>query len=73
MSSTVRTQRRYDHRLRELVCKTKSVESALRQGVPRSTARGWLAATATPVVMLNGADQDAIGLRQEVIGTPTSR
>ena len=36
-------------------------------GVPRSTARGWLTATATPVVTLNGADQDAIGLRQEVI------
>ena len=67
MSSTVRTQRRYDHRLRELVCKTKSVEAARRHGVPRSTARGWLAATATPVVTLKGADQDAIGLRQEII------
>ena len=67
MPSTVRTQRRYDHRLRELVCKTNSVDLALRHGVPRSTARGWLAPTATPVVTLKGPDQDAMGLRQEVI------
>ena len=67
MPSTVRTQRRYDHRLRELTCKTNSVDLALRHGVPRSTARGWLALTATPVVTLKGPDQDAMGLRQEVI------
>jgi hypothetical protein len=67
MTSTVRTQRRYDHRLRELVCKTKSVDVALCHGVPRSTARGWLSATATPIVTLKGTDQDVRGLRQEVI------
>jgi hypothetical protein len=67
MPSTVRTQRRYDHRFRDLVCKTNSVDLALRHGVPRSTARGWLAPTATPVVTLNVANEDATRLRQEVI------
>lgn len=67
MPSTVRKQRRYDHRLRELVSKTNSVDMALRHGVPRSTARGWLAPTATPVVTLNVANEDTTRLRQEVI------
>src|SRR4051794_2242730 len=30
MTSTTRSQRRYDHRLREMVCKTKSIETAVR-------------------------------------------
>jgi hypothetical protein len=67
MFSTVRTQRRCDHRLRELVCKTKGLDAAIRHGVPRSTARGRLAATATPAVTLNVAGHDAIRLRKEVI------
>ena len=67
MPSTTRTQRRYDHRLRELVCNAKSVDVAVRHGVPRSTARGWLAPLPTPVVTLNVANQDAIRLQQEVI------
>ena len=67
MPSTVRTQRRYDHCLRELVCKTKSVEVALCHGVPRSTARGWLTAAATPVVTLKVANEDTNRLRQEVV------
>ncbi len=53
MISTTRTQRRYDHRLRELVYKAKDVDLAVRYGVPRSTAHGWLAPTTTPIVTLN--------------------
>jgi hypothetical protein len=67
MTSTTRTQRRYDHRLRELVCKANSVDVAVRHGVPRSTARGWLAPKSTPVVTLNVANEDTIRLRQEVL------
>src|SRR6266853_3026407 len=67
MTSTTRTLRRYDHRLRELVCKTKCVDVAVRHGVPRSTARGWLAPRSTPVVTLNLANEDTIRLRQEVL------
>ena len=67
MPSTTRTQRRYDHRLRELVRNANSVDVAVRHGVPRSTARGWLAPLTTPVVTLNVANQDATRLQQEVI------
>src|SRR6185437_1480985 len=67
MTSTARTQRRYDHRLRELVCEANSVDLAVRHGGPRSTARGWLAATGIPVVTCNVAHHDAIRLRPEVI------
>jgi len=44
MVTTARTQNRYDHRLRQLVQTTKDVTYAIQCGVPRSTARGWLAA-----------------------------
>lgn len=66
MTSTTRMQRRYDHRLRELVYKAKSVDVAMRHGVPRSTARGWLAPMTTPVVTLNVANHDPFRLQQEV-------
>ena len=41
MITSIRTQRRYDHRLRELVRSTGNIEHAIQRGVPRSTARGW--------------------------------
>ena len=62
MNPTIRHQRRYDHRLRELVCQSKSVDVAVRHGVPRSTARGCLAPATRPVVTLNSLNQD--GLRR---------
>jgi len=43
MPTTARTQQRYDHRLRNLVQRTQDVTIATDLGVPRSTARGWLA------------------------------
>lgn len=67
MTSTTRTQRRYDHRLRKLVCKAKNVDVAVRHGVRRSTARGWLAPMPTAVVTLHALNQDAFRLQQEVI------
>ncbi len=42
MTTPPRTQRTYDHRLKELVCETGDIRLATKQGVPRSTARGWL-------------------------------
>ena len=36
-----RIRRRYDHRLRRLVHDTGNIQLALRNGVPRSTARDW--------------------------------
>ena len=67
MTSTIRTPRRYDHRLREMVCNSKNIDAALSQGVPRSTARGWLAPRTAPVVTLPATNHDTIHLQQQVI------
>src|SRR3981081_2896662 len=67
MPTTARPQRRYDHRLRNLVQRTGDVTVATDLGVPRSTARGWLGAAPTVVVGLNGADLTEPELRQEVL------
>ena len=67
MTSTTRVQHRYDHRLRELVRSTGDVECAIRRGVPRSTARGWLTSNRTEVITVDGADMDALRLQQEVL------
>jgi len=42
MIAPTRTQRSYDHRLRAMVKDSGSVEIAVRNGIPKSTARGWL-------------------------------
>lgn len=67
MTSTTRTQRRYDHRLREMVCNSKSIDAAVGRGIPRSTARGWLAPRAAPVVTLPAANHDNIHLQQQIV------
>ena len=67
MTSTTRVQHRYDHRLRELVRSTGDVECAIRRGVPRSTARGWLTSNRTEVITVDVADMDALRLQQEVL------
>src|SRR5262245_37535948 len=50
MPNSGRRQRRYDHRLRNLVQRTGDVTIATDLGVPRSTARGWLGKGQTVVV-----------------------
>jgi hypothetical protein len=67
MTTTGRPQRRYDHRLRNLVQRTGDVTVATDLGVPRSTARGWLGKVPTVVVCLDGADLTETELRQEVL------
>ena len=63
-----RPQRRYDHRLRDLVRRTGDVTIATDLGVPRSTARGRLAATPTVVISLDVASlTDAAELQQEIL------
>jgi hypothetical protein len=64
MPTTARPQQRYDHRLRNLVQRTGDVTVATDLGVPRSTARGWLGATPTVVVCLDGANLTEQELRQ---------
>jgi transposase InsO family protein len=65
--ATVRPQRRYDHRLRELVQHTGDPTVATDLGVPRSTARGWLRTAPAAVVGLDVADLTELELRQEVL------
>ena len=67
MSTTARTQQRYDHRLRNLVQRSGDVTVATALGVPRSTARQWLRAAPTVVVCLDVADLTEAELRQEVL------
>jgi transposase InsO family protein len=67
MTSTTRIQRKYDHRLRELVRSTGDAEYAIQRGVPRSTARGWLASTRAEVVTVDIVDMDTLRLQQEVL------
>jgi hypothetical protein len=67
MPSRTRPQRRYDHRLRDLVRRTGDVTVATDLGVPRSTARGWLAEPATVIVSLNGPNLTELELRREVL------
>ena len=67
MVATTRTQQKYDHRLRHLVRSTGDIGPAIRQGVPRSTARGWLTATNTDVITIDVAVRDTLHLQQEVL------
>ena len=67
MATTTQTQNRYDHRLKELVRSTQDITCALQQGVPPSTARGWLKTPVTEVVTVDVVHLDVIRLQQEVL------
>ncbi len=55
MNEPARLQRRYDHRLKELVRLTGDIRPVLEVGVPSSTARGWLQRSQAPIVSLPAA------------------
>jgi putative transposase len=67
MTTTGRSQQRYDHRLRDLVQGTRDVTIATDLGVPRSTARGWLSKAQKVVVSLDVTELRASELQQEVL------
>ena len=67
MPTIARSQRRYDHRLRNLVQRTGDMTVATDLGVPRSTARGWLGQAPKVVVRLDVTDLKASELQQEVL------
>ncbi len=71
MATTTRTQKRYDHRLRELVRNTQDVSCAVQYGVPRSTARSWLTTPSVQVVTADPLHMDAIQLQQEILRLQT--
>ena len=67
METKARTQKTYDDRLKELVRSTQGITCAVRHGVPRSTARGWLKAPANEVISIDVVQLDAIGLQKEIM------
>ena len=62
-----RMQRKYDHRLRDLVRSTGDIGHAVGRGVPLSTARGWLNSPCTEVFTIDFVDGDVLRLQQEVL------
>ena len=67
MAENTHLQKQYDHRLRRLIQTTGDLELAVRHGVPRSTARGWLKQSRTDVVSIDVLDMDAEALQREVL------
>ena len=62
-----RSQKTYDHRLRDLVRRTRDVTLATSRGVPRSTAAGWLRQPGRTTVTIDVLSKDARDLQAEVI------
>ena len=67
MSSATRTQRTYDHRLRDLIRSTGDIRHATGRGIPRSTARGWLTSSRSDVVTVDGVDRDIVKLQKDLL------
>jgi hypothetical protein len=67
MSTTKRYQRRYDHRLQDLVRCTGDVTIARDLAVPRSTARWWLVKGSNVVISVDVTTMNASELQQEVL------
>ena len=67
MPENTHTQKQYDHRLRRLIQTTGDLDLAVRHGVPRSTARGWLRQASADVVSIDVLDMDAEALQREVL------
>jgi hypothetical protein len=62
-----RIRRRYDHRFRDIVRETGDVELAVRNGVPRSTARDWSRLASPKVITLDVASMSEDDLTREVL------
>ena len=62
-----RSNRRYDHRLRDLVQSVGDPEIVAGLDIPRSTAVGWLRGEDKPVVTVDVMDMDSVRLQAEVL------
>jgi uncharacterized radical SAM superfamily protein len=67
MPEHTHTQKQYDHRLCRLIQNTGDLDLAVRHGVPRSTARGWLKQSRTDVVSIDVLDMETEALQREVL------
>ncbi len=62
-----RSQKSYDHRLRDLVRRTGDLRLATSLGVPRSTAAGWLQQSGRTTVTIDVLSKDGQELQAEII------
>jgi len=67
MTKQAGRQQVYDHRLRDLVRRTRDLSLATGRGVPRSTAAGWLRRELRPVVTVDVLDRPEADLCAEVV------
>ena len=66
-TSPARSQRIYDHRLRDLVQSVGDPHVVADLGVARSTVQGWLRGEHRPVVSADVLDMEAVRLQAEVL------
>ena len=71
-TSPARSQRTYDHRLRDLVRTVRDPDIVAELGVPRSTALGWLRGEYAPVVTAEVLDMDVTRLQAEILMSTSS-
>ena len=64
---TTRSQRSYDHRLKELIRTSGDLSLARELRIPRSTAMGWLSDSAKPVVSLDVFSLQERELQREIV------
>ena len=67
MTTPTRSQKSYDHRLKDLVFETGDIKLALERGVPRSTAWGWLHSSREKVITIDVLEAERKDLEQEVL------
>ena len=67
MVNNVRTQNRYERRLRELIETTQDVKYAFQRDLPRSTARRRLNTPGVEIVNVDSLDIDATPLQREIL------
>ena len=67
MTTSTRSQKSYDHRLKDLVFEAGDIKLAVERGVPRSTAWGWLHSSREKVITIDVLEAERKELEQEVL------
>jgi transposase InsO family protein len=67
MTTKIQPKHVYDHRLRNLVRETGNIDIALKLGVPRSTATGWLTAPMRPVISHELSDLSDVQIQARIL------
>jgi hypothetical protein len=66
MAEQTQIRQRYDHRLKKLVQESGDIQLAIREGVPRSTARSWIQLPKRHVVSCELTELTEESLRKEI-------